>query len=104
MKYISTILVFFCLSAKATNYTYPTSNTNFALTNSTFGATLNTGDTVWVPTTQLWRTFSINNIGPINSPSGLYITILPVGWPATTFQINPHTSPIFGNTMDSCNW
>jgi hypothetical protein len=103
-KFLTILILFFAIGARATNYTYPTANNNISITNSTFGATLNLGDTVWIPVTQLWRTFSIGNIGPINSPSGLYITILPVGWPLTTFSIIPHTSPIFGNTMDSCNW
>jgi hypothetical protein len=47
----------------ATNYTYPTGNSNINVTNSTFGATLNAGDTVFIPPLNGgWRSFSATSL------------------------------------------
>lgn len=66
MNKLITILLLFPLFSGATNYTYPTANSNINVTNSTFGVALNAGDTVFIPPLNGgWRSFSVTSLNSV---------------------------------------
>ena len=82
------------------NFTWPSTNSNILINNTTFGVSLMGGDTVFIPVRSGgYRSFTIDRIG--TRSEGKYITIV---WQNGSF-ITPNTSsPLGANSIDSSFW